>query len=399
MDIASPLSEADAVVQSMPDASPAKWHLAHTTWFFEAMVLVPNVLSYRPFDESFGYLFNSYYESLGERHPRPQRGLITRPSLAAVRDYRHHVDTAMCELLQSNVAPAVRALVELGCNHEQQHQELMLTDILHLFAQNPLLPAYRPPTERLTASATPKTCRYVQFEGGIREIGTAGDTGFAFDSETPRHRVCVAPYRLGDRLVTNGEWLEFMADGGYSNAKLWLAEGWATAQKGKWQAPLYWQTIDGVHLMMTLRGELPVDLGAPVAHVSYYEADAFATWSGRRLPTEAEWELAADDVDVSGNFLDSGSLVPRAATEAGADIRQLFGDLWEWTRSPFMPYPGFKTVAGPQGEYNGKFMINQMVLRGGSCVTPNGHIRPTYRNFFPPAARWQFAGVRLAEDV
>jgi ergothioneine biosynthesis protein EgtB len=389
--LAAPLSDADATVQSMPDASPAKWHLAHTSWFFEAMVLQRFSPGYAPFDPAYGFLFNSYYEVLGARQPRPRRGMITRPALETICAYREHVDRAIDALLPNQ--PSAAALVELGCHHESQHQELLLTDILHLFAQNPLRPAYK---ERAAGDdeASESAATFLPFRGGLAEIG-AQPGSFSFDCERPRHRVFVPPYRLADRLTTNGEWSEFIADGGYRNPLLWLSEGWAKCLAEGWTAPLYWEQRDGEHWAMTLSGVRRVDPTAPVAHVSYFEADAFARWSGKRLPTEAEWELAAD-LPVDGNFLDSGRLRPTAAQ--GAGLRQMFGDVWEWTSSPFAPYPRFRPTEGTAGEYNGKFMCGQFVLRGGSCASPKAHIRATYRNFFPPDARWQFSGVRLAED-
>jgi ergothioneine biosynthesis protein EgtB len=395
--IAAPLSDADATVQSMPDASPAKWHLAHTTWFFEAMVLAQYSKVYRPFDERFNFLFNSYYESVGARQPRPLRGLLTRPTLAEIIAYREHVDAAMTELLRARAGQRALEIVELGCHHEQQHQELLLTDILHLFAQNPLRPAYRDsvplPVETFDSAQTYKT-----LPGGLFEIGHAGP-GFAFDSEGPRHAVRLEPFRLADRLVTNGEWMEFMSDRGYQNPLLWLSDGWAKVKEEGWSAPLYWEARDDEHWTMTLRGAQPVDPDAPVTHVSYFEADAFASWAGRRLPTEAEWEVAAQPLPVAGNFAGSNRLRPKPAPVGGGELRQMFGDVWEWTRSAFMPYPRFRPMEGALGEYNGKFMSGQFVLRGGSCVTPEDHVRATYRNFFAPHIRWQFSGLRLAEDA
>jgi ergothioneine biosynthesis protein EgtB len=395
--LAAPLSDADATVQSMPDASPAKWHLAHTTWFFEAMALVPDSSSYRPFDERHNFLFNSYYESVGARHPRPRRGLLTRPTLEEVLAYREHVDAAVAQLLQRTPGQKALDVIELGCHHEQQHQELLLTDILHLFAQNPLRPAYR---DSIPLSVEPldRSQTYRSFPGGLFDIGHAGQ-GFAFDSEGPRHSVRLEPYRLSDRLVTNGEWAQFISDGGYDNPLLWLSDGWALVRSEGWSAPLYWEARDGEFSTMTLRGAQPVDLDAPVTHVSYFEADAFATWANRRLPTEAEWEVAAQSLPIAGNFADSGRLRPRPAPAAAGELRPMFGDVWEWTRSAFLPYPRFRPMAGALGEYNGKFMSGQFVLRGGSCVTPEGHVRATYRNFFAPHARWQFSGLRLAEDA
>jgi ergothioneine biosynthesis protein EgtB len=396
--LVAPLSDADATVQSMPDASPAKWHLAHTTWFFETMVLAPHLPGYRVFDERFGYLFNSYYETIGARQPRPARGMLTRPTLETVEAYRAHVDAAMATLFQRGPSRSVAELTELGCHHEQQHQELLLTDILHLFAQNPLRPAYKDPGPLAVEPAATGGPVFKAFEGGIVEIGHEGG-GFAFDSEGPRHRVLLEPFRLADRLATNREWIDFIADGGYNNPLLWLSEGWAKVLAQAWSAPLYWEDRDGEFWSMSLRGTQPVDPAAPVAHVSYFEADAFATWSGRRLPSEAEWEHAAQGVALAGNFADSGRLRPRPLSAADGSLQQMFGDVWEWTRSAFSPYPRFRPAEGAVGEYNGKFMSGQFVLRGGSCVTPAGHMRASYRNFFPPDARWQFSGLRLAEDA
>ncbi|MEO7205188.1 MAG: ergothioneine biosynthesis protein EgtB [Steroidobacteraceae bacterium] len=394
--LATPLSDADATVQSMPDASPAKWHLAHTTWFFESMVLKTDS-NYKAFDERFSFLFNSYYESVGARHPRPQRGLLSRPTLAEVLAYREYVDSAIAHLLQKTPAQRELKVIELGCHHEQQHQELLLTDILHLFAQNPLRPAYKEsvplPVEHIDRSQT-----YRSFPGGLVDIGHQGEN-FAFDCEGPRHTVRIEPYQLSDRLVTNREWAGFIADDGYRNPLLWLSDGWATVRSEAWSAPLYWEARDGEFWSMTLRGAQPIDPDAPVTHVSYFEADAFATWANRRLPTEAEWEAAAQKLPIAGNFANSGRLRPRPAAPSAGDLRQMFGDVWEWTRSAFMPYPRFRPIEGALGEYNGKFMSGQFVLRGGSCVTPEDHVRATYRNFFAPHARWQFSGLRLAEDA
>jgi dimethylhistidine N-methyltransferase len=395
--LAADLSDADATAQSMTDASPAKWHLAHATWFFETMVLVAHLPGYRPFDDRFGFLFNSYYESLGDRHPRPSRGLLTRPSLDEVNAYREHVDAGIGRLLARVPSAEVMNLIELGCHHEQQHQELLLTDILHLFAQNPLRPAFKAPEPLPVDARSRDAVEYLRFEGGVAAIGHSG-TGFAFDCEGPRHRVILEPYRLATRQVTNGEWLEFVLDGGYANPLLWLSEGWNAVQAGNWVAPLYWERRGDVYWSMTLRGPQPVDPDAPVTHVSFFEADAFARWAGKRLPTEAEWEYAAESVPRHGNFVESGRLRPMPAPQARG-MRQMFGDVWEWTRSPFQPYPGFTPSSGVLGEYNAKFMSGQFVLRGGSCATPASHIRGCYRNFFAPAARWQFSGVRLAEDV
>jgi ergothioneine biosynthesis protein EgtB len=381
----------------MPDASPAKWHLAHTSWFFEAMVLEPFLPGYRAFDPSFNYLFNSYYETLGVRQPRPRRGMITRPTLEAIYAYRDHVDAAVELLCGLTPSDRISAMIALGCHHEQQHQELLLTDILHLFAQNPLRPAYGAEFSRDGDSGTPTPVSYRKFAGGIVEIG-ARDMGFSFDCERPRHRVVVEPYRLADRLVTNEEWMEFIADGGYRQPLLWMSEGWAKCCDGGWTGPLYWEERDGEFWTMTLAGLGRVVPAAPVVHVGFFEADAFARWSGMRLPTEAEWEHAAQSLAPGGNFVESGLLRPAPAPPGESGLRQMFGDVWEWTSSAFAPYPRFRPAEGAAAEYNGKFMCGQFVLRGGSCATPAGHIRASYRNFFPPDARWQFSGLRLAGD-
>jgi ergothioneine biosynthesis protein EgtB len=395
--LAAALSDADATVQSMPDASPAKWHLAHTTWFFEQMVLATHTADLRPFDPQYGFLFNSYYESVGARHARPERGMLSRPTLADVNRYRDHVDGAIQELLADNSEREVRSLVELGCHHEQQHQELLLTDILNLFSRNPLHPAYagaRSPARPVLHCPL----SYTRYAGGVVEIGHQG-ADFAFDCELPRHREILSGYRLANRCVTNREWLDFMADGGYTKPLLWLSDGWGEVQRQGWSSPLYWWQQDGAHFSMTLHGAQRLELDAPVTHVSYFEADAFATWAGKRLPTESEWEAAAQNEPCTGNFADSGLLRAAAVCGSGSGPQQLFGDVWEWTRSAFAPYPGFRAAADAVGEYNGKFMSGQMVLRGGSCVTPAQHVRASYRNFFRPDARWQFSGVRLAEDA
>jgi ergothioneine biosynthesis protein EgtB len=396
--LAAPLSDADATVQSMPDASPAKWHLAHTTWFFEAMVLEPALPGYGAFDPAFRFLFNSYYEALGECQPRPRRGLITRPTLDAVHAYRRHVDAAIESLCQRAHSEALDALIELGCHHEQQHQELLLTDILHLFAQNPLRPAYAEAKPLESPAPEPEPCGYVEFPEAVAEIGAAKE-GFAFDCERPRHRVAVERRLLADRLVTNAEWMDFIADGGYREPLLWLSEGWEKCRSEGWAAPLYWEKCDSEFWTMTLSGRRRVDPSEPVTHVSYFEADAFARWAQRRLPTEAEWELAAAPLAPEGNFVESGALRPAPTPPPNRGLRQMFGDVWEWTASAFAPYPGFRPLKGAPAEYNGKFMCGQFVLRGGSCVTPGSHMRATYRNFFPPDARWQFSGLRLAGDA
>ena len=383
------LSAEDAQIQSMPDASPAKWHLAHTAWFFETFLLT-GTPGYAPFDPAFGYLFNSYYEAVGPRHARPARGLITRPSLDQVRAYRAHVDAAMMDLIASGAADAT--LVTLGLNHEQQHQELILMDIKHAFSCNPLEPAFRERKNGTAGAAQPLGC--VNFEGGLRRIGHEGE-GFAFDNEGPRHKVWLEPFALADRLVTSGDYLQFIADGGYTRPELWLSDGWAAVQRESWTAPLYWHEDEGGWSVFTLEGRRPVDPAEPVCHVSLYEADAYARWADARLPTEAEWEVAADAVDP---FSDEIGLHPRAAS-SGEGLRQMCGEVWQWTASAYLPYPGFTPATGAVGEYNGKFMSGQMVLRGSACVTPLGHARITYRNFFPPDARWAFSGIRLARDA
>jgi ergothioneine biosynthesis protein EgtB len=393
------LSDADVTVQSMDDASPAKWHLAHTTWFFEEFVLGPFVSGYRPADPRYRFLFNSYYEAVGPRHARPRRGLLTRPSIEEVVAYRRHIDDALSTLLVRESPRPALELVELGIQHEQQHQELLLTDLLHLFAQNPLRPVYRAASaEEAVAPPAAEPATWIDYDGGVVEVGHDGP-GFAFDCETPRHRVALAPYALASCPVTIGEWCEFIADGGYREPRLWLADGWARVQAEGWQAPLYWDRRDGAWLQMTLSGERALDVQAPVSNVSYFEADAFARWRGARLPTEHEWEVAARAQPIAGNFASTGRYRPRAAShDAQAPLRQLYGDVWEWTASAFAPYPGFRVAEGAVGEYNGKFMCGQYVLRGGSCATPDGHLRATYRNFFYPHQRWQFSGVRLARD-
>jgi ergothioneine biosynthesis protein EgtB len=388
-----PLAPEDTVVQSMPLASPVKWHLAHTSWFFETFLLDAWLPEYRPFDEHFGFLFNSYYETIGARVARPQRGLLTRPLLSRIHDYRRHVDAAMLQLLEADALDERAALVALGLNHEQQHQELILTDIKHLFATNPLRPVYRDrPCEW---RREPATRRWIEHAAGLRRIGHAGE-GFAFDNESPRHRVFLNAFRIAARPVTNAEYVDFIEDGGYQRPEWWLSDGWTACREQDWTAPLYWERKNDEWETMTLAGPRSLNLAEPVCHVSYYEADAFARWAGVRLPTEAEWETAAADLPLTGNFLDSGRLHPAPIEDASPCFH---GDVWQWTQSPYVGYPGYRPPAGALGEYNGKFMCNQMVLRGGSCLTPAGHLRPTYRNFFPPAARWQATGIRLAKDA
>ena len=387
LDLAAPLSDADATVQPFPDASPAKWHLAHTSWFFETFVLRDHAPGYRPFDERYAYLFNSYYEAEGPRHARPRRGMLSRPSLDEIRAYRAHVDEALEHVLPS-LPPAALGLVELGINHEQQHQELFLTDILATLAENPLEPAYGELPPPACFAVEPLT--FHRGREGIVEIG-APDAGFAFDAERPRHRVFLSGHEIANRRITNKEWREFIDDGGYRTPSLWLSEGWDWVQREQIAAPLYWRE-DGTEF--TLAGHREIDRAAPVAHVSYYEADAFARWAGARLPTEAEWEdfAASADPNLGNQLDDAGATVPRP----GGGI---FGDVWEWTQSAFASYPGFAPAAGAVGEYNGKFMCGQFVLKGASCATPRGHSRASYRNFFPPHARWQFTGLRLARDA
>lgn len=392
--LAEPLSAEDQTVQSMPDVSPTKWHRAHTTWFFETFLLVPHLKGYRPFDPAFGYLFNSYYEALGKRHPRPERGLITRPGVAEIGAYRAHVDTAMAHLLgTANLTPDRKDLILLGLHHEQQHQELLLMDIKHVLSRNPLQPGYRPLAT--AAPKSPRPVRWLNHPGGLVEVGHQND-GFAFDNEGPRHRVWLQPFALADRAVTNGEWQAFMDDGGYRRPELWLSDGWAAVQASGATAPLYWRCLDGSWAEFTLGGNEPLDPSRPVVHVSYYEADAFARWSAARLPTESEWEAVAASQPVEGRGLNLDRLRPE--TGPAGDFG-FFGDVWEWTASAYLPYPGFRPAAGAVGEYNGKFMVGQHVLRGGSCATPAGHVRPTYRNFFPPGAQWAFSGLRLARTL
>jgi ergothioneine biosynthesis protein EgtB len=390
-----PLALEDYVIQSAPECSPAKWHLAHTSWFFENFLLAPLRPGYRSFHPRYGYLFNSYYETVGTFFPRPMRGLLSRPTVDDIFRYREHVDQHMRELigrldLQRDASEISR--VRLGLHHEQQHQELLLTDVKNLLALNPLRPAYREAADEPPVEAAP--LRWMELPAGIYNAGFEGE-GFAFDNETPRHRVYLERFALATRPVSNGEYLEFIEAGGYGDAALWLSDGWRKVNEAGWQAPLYWERADGHWWHMTLSGFQRVDPHAPVCHVSYYEADAFARWAGKRLPTEFEWEAAAASFPVAGNLLDSGQLHPSAAANAS---HQLFGDVWEWTSSGYSPYPGFKPLAGSLGEYNGKFMVNQFVLRGGSCATPRSHIRATYRNFFYPSDRWQFMGLRLASS-
>ncbi|MHB8431461.1 MAG: ergothioneine biosynthesis protein EgtB [Acidimicrobiales bacterium] len=394
--LAAPLSAEDQTVQSMPDVSPTKWHRAHTTWFFETFLLDPGPADYRVYDPGYGYLFNSYYEGVGARHPRPNRGLVTRPGIEEIADYRRHVDEAMTTLLERATDPETIDLVELGVQHEQQHQELLLMDIKHVLSQNPMLPPYDTLTvpARTTGATAHGALSWTEHRGGVFDIGRSGDR-FSFDNELPRHPEYLGDFSLCDRPVSCGQWLSFMDDGGYRRPELWLFDGWATVQSQGWDCPLYWSEVDGTWYEYSLGGPVVVDAGRPVCHVSYYEADAFARWAGFRLPTEAEWEVAASTGPAGGRFLDQSILHPVAT--AGADDKgSLFGDVWQWTSSAYAPYPGFEPAPGTVGEYNGKFMVNQYVLRGGSCATPPGHVRASYRNFFPPSARWAFSGLRLA---
>jgi ergothioneine biosynthesis protein EgtB len=402
-ELADDLAPEDQVVQSMEDVSPTKWHLAHTTWFWETFILQPHAAGYRLHNEHYPYLFNSYYMQAGERHCRAQRGYLSRPTVSEVLAYRADVDEAMSRFLENeDFSPELRYLVHLGLNHEQQHQELVLTDLKHVFAVNPLRPAYRPPGSRTPsdAAASAAPLRWIDHPGGLHSIGWAG-AGFAYDNEGPRHRRFIEPFSLADRLVTNGEFLEFMADGGYDRPELWMSEGWAARQEHQWSEPFYWERRDGAWWMFTLHGMRPVAASEPVCHVSWYEADAYARWAGARLPREEEWEVFAREQPIRGNLLDARAFHPRTAPPAGGSEpapRQLWGDVWEWTSSPYSPYPGYRPEAGAVGEYNGKFMVNQFVLRGGSCATSADHLRPTYRNFFHPDASWQFSGIRLARD-
>jgi ergothioneine biosynthesis protein EgtB len=439
--LCAPLSTEDQMVQSMPDASPSKWHQAHTSWFFETFILLPNLKGYRALDERYTFFFNSYYKQLGVEKPtlarsaariggtwgtvhpvRAQRGLWSRPSLDDIQRYRRHVDEHMLKLLETEIPADVAALVVLGLNHEQQHQELIVTDIKHALWTNPLRPTYR---ERETPHVIPlryadrenvgHPMHWIEYPGRVYSVGYEGD-GFSFDNETPRHQVLLRSFRIASRLVTNAEYMEFMSDAGYSRPELWLSDAWDTVCTNKWQAPFYWEQRDGEWRAYTLNGECKVDPAEPVCHVSFYEADAYARWAGARLATEFEWEAAAAKVPVAGNLLESDELHPGSTAHSlgapspkgeGCGTResssselpvQLFGDVWEWTASSYVAYPGFRPAAGVLGEYNGKFMCNQMVLRGGSCATPASHIRATYRNFFPPHVRWQFSGIRLAHD-
>jgi len=400
-DLCEPLFPEDCVIQSMPDASPTRWHLAHTTWFFETFVLAKAIASYKPFHPAFGFLFNSYYNAVGEQYSRPERGLLSRPRVEEIFDYRKHVDSKMQELLDdpaSSLPADLLAVVEIGIHHEQQHQELILTDIKHVLWCNPLYPVYHE-SERESNGQT-RPIEWIEYDERLHWIGH-DERGFAYDNESPRHRTFTDPFQLAARLVTNEEYRDFIEEGGYQRPEYWLSAGWDLVGKRGWKAPLYWIESEGERKHFSLSGIQPLDPSAPVCHVSYFEANAYARWAGVRLPTEAEWELAAGEVPIEGNFAESGRLQPvtlPSSTSDGAPS-QLFGDVWEWTTSPYTPYPGYSAVEGALGEYNGKFMCNQYVLRGGSCATPGSHVRRTYRNFFPPDARWQFSGIRLARTA
>jgi ergothioneine biosynthesis protein EgtB len=396
--LCAPLSAEDCIIQSMPDVSPTRWHLAHTTWFFETFVLQTRP-GYRVFHPRFNYLFNSYYNTVGPQYPRPRRGLISRPGLDEIREYRQYVDRHLLPLLSDeSLSSEMARVVEIGIHHEQQHQELILTDIKHVLSYSPLYPAYRE-SEIPGRDAVPPL-RWLEFDEGLHWIGHEGD-GFAYDNESPRHREFLERFELGNRLVTCGEYLEFMEDGGYRRPEHWLSAGWNQVREDGWQAPLYWEKCDGQWHLFTLTGLRPLNPTHPVCHVSLFEADAYATWAGARLPTEAEWEVASESLPLEGNFVDrllerKQAIHPNSATLADDGLSQMFGDVWQWTASPYTPYPGFQAPPGALGEYNGKFMCNQYVLRGGSCATSQNHIRRTYRNFFPADARWQFSGIRLA---
>jgi ergothioneine biosynthesis protein EgtB len=397
--LCEPLATDDFMLQAMSDVSPTKWHLAHVSWFFETFLLKRLLPGYRPLNEQYEYLFNSYYNSVGPQYIRPDRGLLSRPTVAEVFAYRSYVDEAARTLIgvaAEDDLEEIDSIVMLGLNHEQQHQELIVTDIKYNLSVNPLRPAYHHVLPPRGAAAPP--LRWLEFEGGLTSIGHDG-AGFAFDNEWPRHRTFLQSYRIGSRLVTNGEYLEFIAAGGYQDWRFWLSEGWKNVQTHRWSSPLYWEQRDGTWFTQTLAGVQKVDEHGPVSHVSYYEADAYARWAGLRLHTEEEWEHAAEFHRHRGCLLESGIYHPLPASGQETGLEQMIGDVWEWTRSPYGPYPGFRPFQGDLGEYNGKFMVNQMVLRGGSCATPASHVRITYRNFFPPDARWQFSGIRLAEDI
>ncbi len=398
--LCKPLVTEDYVIQSMPDVSPTKWHLAHTSWFFEAFILSKVQKNYKSLHPQYNFLFNSYYVQIGERHTRAYRGLLSRPTVEQVYEYRAYVDKNMLSFLESSDEKTFNEfafIVEVGLNHEQQHQELLITDIKHVFSVNPLKPIYKESNNKVTNKIPPM--EWMSFDEGIYEIGF-DESSFCYDNETPKHKEFVQSFKLGTRLITNKEYIEFIDDGGYQNTPLWLSDGWATVEKEGWEAPFYWEKKDGEWWNFTLSGSRKVEPNEPVCHVSFYEADAFAHWAGSRLPTEAEWETASSNIKMKGNFVEKENFhpVPIETNDEEKALKQMFGDLWEWTRSSYSPYPGYKPLPGALGEYNGKFMSSQMVLRGGSCATSETHIRKTYRNFFPPNARWQFMGIRLAKD-
>lgn len=398
--LCKPLQPEDYVIQTMDNVSPTKWHLAHTSWFFETFILKEYVRSYKPKHPQYAYLFNSYYVQAGERHCRAKRGFISRPTVREVYEYRDYINGFMHTLFDDDNLlhdNRFRELTEIGLNHEQQHQELMITDIKHVFSMNPLYPAYQPPIA--SSSSEIPGIQWIPFEEGVYEIGY-GDEGFHYDNESPRHKQYLHPFLLASRLVTNAEFLGFINDRGYERPELWLSDGWAERERQAWKYPYYWENRDGDYWMITLQGPRKVDLAEPVCHISHYEADAYARWAGKRLPTEAEWETASQNYAIQGHFSDNGYFhpVPLDPSDSTNELKQLFGNVWEWTQSAYLPYPGYKTPEGALGEYNGKFMANQMVLRGGSCATPSDHIRSTYRNFFHPDSRWQYTGIRLADD-
>ncbi len=399
--LAEPLQIEDYVIQSMPDVSPTKWHLAHTSWFFETFVLSKAIPEYKSPNPQYAYLFNSYYVQAGERHLRPKRGLISRPTVEETYHYRNHVDESMLQFMENANKKEwneLSSVIEIGIHHEQQHQELIVTDIKHVLSENPLNPEYINKQNRGRSSHKPEDIVWVSFEGGVSNIGHE-DGEFGYDNEYPSHKVYLNSYKLGSRLVTNAEYLEFIKDGGYETPEVWLSEGWVAVETNNWKAPLYWQQSSDEWMQFTLAGLRKVEPDEPLTHVSYFEADAYARWAGSRLPTEAEWEVAAASVPIEGNFVDNMNFHPAPLKKSnGHPLKQMFGDVWEWTQSAYSSYPGFKTLPGALGEYNGKFMCNQMVLRGGSCATSKSHIRKTYRNFFPTDARWQFMGIRLAKD-
>ena len=400
LDLCDPLHIEDYQVQPMDDASPPKWHLAHVTWFFETFLLKRQLPGYREFHPAFEVLFNSYYNGVGEQYPRPRRGHLSRPGLDEVLDYRRHVDAGMVQLCEGPLDPGTRFAVELGLHHEQQHQELLLTDLKYNLGHNPLKPPYTTPQKRPSEPCQP--LQMIDYTGGLIEIGTDGQDSFCFDNETPRHKVYVEPFRMASRTVTCGEYLAFMEDGGYERPELWLSDGWSHLRNlgdDRWRMPLYWNKTDTAYRVYRLTGETDIDPDEPVCHISFYEADAYARWQGRRLPTEAEWEHVATRLPITGNFVDNRCWHPVPASSGPSSPGGMYGDVWEWTTSSYGPYPGFKPFPGKLGEYNGKFMSNQLVLRGGSCATSHSHIRPTYRNFFYPPDRWQFTGIRLAEDA